>query len=76
MTGADDKVGPETSFTIMLKVLSFVPLIFVALNVADNVVAVAGMPEIVPVEESSVRGLIPPPTIDHVIGVAPVAERV
>jgi hypothetical protein len=48
----------------------------VALNVADKVVAELGVPEISPVDALSVRGLILPETIDHVIGAVPVLVRV
>jgi hypothetical protein len=52
------------------------PKAFVALNVAVRVVAVLGVPVIAPVDELSVRGLMLPETIDHVIGAVPVAVRV
>jgi hypothetical protein len=48
----------------------------VARKVADKVVAVLGVPVIAPVDALSVRGLMLPETIDHVIGAVPVAVKV
>jgi hypothetical protein len=52
------------------------PKALVALNVADKVVAEEGVPVIAPVDELSVRGLIDPLVMLHVIGAVPVAVRV
>jgi hypothetical protein len=74
--GAVTSVGPPAAPTTILKGSSSNPYAFVARNVADRVVAVLGVPVIAPVEALSVRGLIDPLVMLHVIGAVPVAVKV
>jgi hypothetical protein len=69
-------IGVDAALTYIVNVLSLNPKLLVALNVADRVVGVLGVPVISPVDELRVNGLIDPLSIDHVIGLVPDAVKV